>query len=405
MQVASKQLLVHFVVLFIVALSSLLIPAFLTLSALMGVTFWMHRRQADYTIILASLYSAPFHLIFGTVTWAFMMVFALIMVVFILYHTFIVRRVKYIGSLGIAFLFLVDALVLRLLNAETIFEGLEGILVIALVFIVYMISVNAFRPRKYLLNDLSRVAMFLLTLASVFLLIVTFSDHSAGNFLAYVIVVTLPISGYLLAVSHRNVVLMPIIIVPVMILALSGSSPSALTALFLSVASIIYVLYSHRMKKGVMRQSLVMLLITLFTLSLITLLNPAQQALSHFISTTISQTEDVLQFIATSTETFLNAPLFGTIWHKRIDFSSIVVQLLSLGGIVALVFIYLQYRKIKLLLKTDQRMRYFLIVLFIGVIAIHGLFAPLYFHPVFLLTLLTTIAAMEVNVKSVRSKL
>ena len=389
-----QRLFLQCIVLYVIGVASVWINPLFTLSATLIATAISYRNQKDFTFILTALFSGALHIAFHPNMQGVYAVYVLILGGWSIAHVLSTRRSKRLGSLGVAFLFLIDALVLRMLDATTLLEGLQGLLVIASAFVFYFLIVNAFKPRASLLNEIGLIGVFMLVLAMTMTALTVVYNVTTGPFIHYIVLVGVIVSGHMMITIKQGYWLMALYVAAGVVLLIAGALVSAISVFIVTIFSGAYALFKN--PKTRLRTLGVSALSYLLTATLL-MVGVNRGYVAPFTQSAREKLLIVSDSAKNAAEEFINAPIIGLAWLEGIDVSNIIVHMLSLGGLLVALFLYLQYRKIKVILKTDKIMRYFLIVLIIIGIGVHGIFEPLYFHPVYLLGLFTMIGAMEAN--------
>ncbi len=348
----------------------------------------------------------------------------------LLFDMFRHRRLKRFGSLGVALILLVDVAALSLFGAPSLISGLEGLLILSLAFLVYLYLVNTFTPDERLTANVS----WLFTGLSAVVLVQMFMglyQSELGLFesmrqrdvnfawirhteLLYINLLSIPLIGYLMTRYRFKLPFMLgmfLAYVPFMLLLDVIAMMSGAVLLILCA---VYVIHQSHNRLQTLIEGVVFAGLTALVLYLVNMRYDSViwRVYDHVISRDFTTLSELTATFSVAWQAFLSSPIVGTGGIRssivylaeeglRMRFyQNVFLQALTLGTVGFLAFVYLQYRKVKLLMKTERRMRYFVLSLLFVAIFIQGAFDAMYFHYIFLVAFFLVLAALEVNVKA-----
>ncbi len=385
--------------------------------------------KQEVLYFLPLLVFAPFVVSGNPALREYLLPYFITMSVVLLIDLFKHRQFKHIGSLGLALLLLLDAAALSLLNAPSFLIGLQGLLILFSGFLVYFYLINTLQPNELLLSNVAWLFVILSGVIFIQIFIQLYqSDLSLFqamikrdvnlrwihvNDVLAINLMAIPLSGYLM---HRApfklpyMVIMFLIYVPFMFVL---APISLFSGAILIVLSALYVVIKANNIKRVLIEGTLFVALGALGLYLINMRYDSViwRIYDYVISIDRGHLSALVETFRIGIRMFRSNPIIGSggisasialleeglnITHYR----NVFIQTLTLGTLGFLAFVYLQYRKIKLILKTEKAMRYFALSLLFVVIIIHGSFEPMYYQYLFISGFFLVLAALEVNVKA-----
>ncbi len=423
-----KRTYVHYVLtlaLLVLTTFFLNIP-YVAYGAFLFVGFYLLNKRRDFSYFIPLIVLSPFISSNASDTLIYFYIYIGLLGVLLIFDFYKYRKARRFGSLGLGLFFLFDAAALSLFNAEQLLLGLQGLLLLGIIFLLYLYFVNTIDATKPFIIKLSFV--FMISAWVLFIQQVSLALMDATSFLEatislawaqwyeypFIYVMVIPLGALFTLKSRYLYFTMMTWLIAFIGLLLSAHIPSIFSGLVVMIGMLIYF---YRNEKSYfktisyMLAGLVLLPLLLdltiptasFTRMLLMVMD-IPSAWSRFISTIIK-----------SYELVLSHPILGRggLYHMAIlldgditslDFQNLFFKTMSMGTLGFLAFMYLQYRKIRLILESEKELRITVFSILIVALLVQGIFTAIYYHPLFLVSIFLWMSVVESDAKQRRLK-
>ncbi len=423
-----KRTYVHYVLtlsLLVLAAFFLNIP-YVAYGAFLFVGFYLLNKRRDFSYFIPLIVLSPFISSNASETLSYFYIYIGLLGVLLIFDFYKYRKARRFGSLGLGLFFLFDAAALSLFNAEQLLLGLQGLLLLGIIFLLYLYFVNTIDATKPFIIKLSFV--FMISAWVLFIQQVSLALMDATSFLEatislawaqwyvypFIYVMVIPLGALFTLKSRYLYFTMMTWLIAFIGLLLSAHIPSIFSGLVVMIGMLIYFYRNEKsyfktisyMLAGLVLLPLLLDLIiptASFTRMLLMVMD-IPSAWSRFISTIIK-----------SYELVLSHPILGRggLYHMAIlldgditslDFQNLFFKTMSMGTLGFLAFMYLQYRKIRLILESEKELQITVFSILIVALLVQGIFTAIYYHPLFLVSIFLWMSVVESDAKQRRLK-
>lgn len=387
------------------------------------VGIYLLHQKYDFSYYVPLLILAPFIISRHPQAIYYFFLYAIILAIILILD--FVKQYKFhrFGSLGLGLFLFLDAAALSLFNAESVILGLQGLILILIVFLLYLYFVNTIQANQAFIIKIAFVFMmaaWVLFIQNIYLSLMSplaFFDADVTLMWAkpyeypFIYVMSVPLTA-LYMLKSRNVIFGVITwLMALLGLLLSAHMPSIFSV---TVMFVVILIYFFKHEKAFYKPIMIGLAIFILTMVSLDFLMPNTPIRQHLLSH-LAFHDALLRFEATlrhSRDIIFNHPILGHggVYHIRtfieegalpsLDFQNILLLTMSMGTIGLIVFIYLLYKKIVLIMHSETQLRFAILLLLLVTIFIQGIFIAVYYHPIFLISIFLWMAIIESDAKN-----
>lgn len=337
------------------------------------------------------------------------------------------RKIKSIGALGLPLIIFIDASLVSLFNAESLFVGFVGVILMASIFVLYVYFINTLPAKEETFSMIAKIFLALsslVTLQMVYIainldlpLIEIISRRMIDlgweniNIVVYPNLFAIPMVSYLLLKARFKLPYLMILTWIIIGISLTLSRSSLLSVAVYITLLVPYVMYQSQKRILFLFEIMIFTVISSLAVQYI---ETNYQLFSDYYAA-INDREwlrftDRLELAKIGFEVFKDFPIIGTggLFSSRfvledygfnaINYHNTFVQTLTLGTLGVIAFIYLQVKKLILVIKIDPVKRYIILVLLFVTIVVNGMFQPMYYYATYMFYLFLVLASVEKEV-------
>ncbi len=364
-----------------------------------------------YTLVL--LFLAPLTTPNVQVDDVFMIGFYIIAAIVLLYDAFKQKRFVRLGKLAIPLILFLDVSIIGLFVARQWIDALEGALLMGIVLLAYVYFVNVIRYEKDMFERLTRLIIavaILSTIQSILVALIEFRQIQAvieqSVMSVYPHLIAIPLVVYHIRHSQARSFWIMVFFMLAGGIILSFSYARIFTLMMMVMFFVPYW-FLRSTRKG---KILAFVSITLVSSMIVSLIVPFYGVIIDQLSDRLIEYIEVqLAAMRVGLSTFTSNILLGTGGLRTTQqvmeeagqalgtYQNIFLETASLGIIGLLAFLYLQVKKVTLLVRVERGLRYVLMVLFISTVFVGGLFEAVYYALPHLLLLFLVLATAEIS--------
>lgn len=334
------------------------------------------------------------------------------------------RKINKVGYLTLPLGLLSITAVITMINGISVYSNLVGFFQIFSVLLIYMYFLNTI-DRKISYQILGKMFMYLSILVALesihfvinsdieIIEIIRMRRLDLGwenlNIIIYVNLLTIPLIAYLITNTKWKLPYMiasVFVIIPIM-MTLSRSSIISVAIYIVLLIPLIIILDKHKIQLVI--QGLLFVLI--LTMGLYYL--EKDQIVSEYLKTLLDRDFDDftgrIELIEIAWINFKVHPIIGTgglfstrylisdAGYSSINYHNTIAQTMTLGTLGLLSFAFLLFRKVRLLFKSSDNIKWFILILLIVTIFVNGMVQPMYYYTSYMMFLFLILAMIEVK--------
>lgn len=337
------------------------------------------------------------------------------------------RKLTSIGALGLPLILFIDASLVSLFNAESLFVGFVGVILMASIFVLYVYFINTLNPSKETFEMIAKLFLALASLVTLQMVVVAINlerplieiisrrmidlGWENINIVVYPNIFAIPLASYLLLKARFKMPYLIALTWVIIGISLTLSRSSLLSVAIYLVLLIPYVFVKSPYKLSFLSEIILFVLISSFAAYHI---EDNYQLFTDYYEAINSRdwfrVTDRLDLAIAGLNAFKDTPLIGTggLFSSRfvledygfnaINYHNTFIQTLTLGTLGIIAFIYLQIKKFLLVIKIDPIKRYIVLVLLFVTIIVNGMFQPMYYYATYMFYLFLVLASVEKEV-------
>ena len=334
------------------------------------------------------------------------------------------RNIKKIGYLSLPLGLLSLSAILTMINGISTYSNLVGLFQIFSVLLIYLYFLNTIdnKTSYHILGKMFMYLSIIVALESIHF--VTHSDieiidiiRMRGldlgweniNIIIYVNLLTIPLIAYLITNTKWKLPYMiasVFVILPIM-MTLSRSSIISVAIYIILLVPLILLLDKH--KKLLIIQGFSFLIfvgVALFFLE-------KDQIVSEYLKTLLDRDFNDftgrIELIDVAWVNFKDHPIVGTggVFSSRyliadagyasINYHNTIAQTMTLGTLGLVAFSFLLFRKVRLLFRSDDNIKWFILILLLVTMFINGMVQPMYYYTSYMMFIFLILAMIEVK--------
>lgn len=348
------------------------------------------------------------------------MYYSLIVATFLIFDFFKNRKLHKFGRLAIPFILLIVASILSAFFGPSLMSGAMSVYMMGLFFAAYLYFVNTLK-KDDMINVIKVLLYFsiLITSEHIYLIFIdgTFPESFISranlrigwaniNFAVFVNLIALPLVAYLIIITKKNYYYMYGFLFVVFGILLTRSRSANITLLVILILLIPIVLYYADSKRRLIRNAAIVLFTVAIGIAPFIYNGMIEEFFKVIISREFVLDDARIEIFKVGWDQFLKYPVFGSggIYSSRVyldefgpnNYHNILLQTLTLGIAGLAAFIYLWFEKIKLLFRSVNKYKWFVLVMLLTTTFVNGLVQPVYYNMNYSIYMLLVVASFEV---------
>lgn len=350
-------------------------------------------------------------------------VFTVILVLLIVFDIIRNRTITKKGYLTAPLLILVIMSIVTHLNSPDTFTTFAGFMQIISVLGLYFYFVNTLEPGE---DDFTKVAKIFMYFGALVTLEMMYFIYESGdlainvirsrsidlgwenlNIIIYANIVSIPMIGYL--ISHTKVKLpyMIFALINVLGILLTLSRSSLLTIAVFVVILVPVMLKLEKQKMQLIIQGLLFIMVVSIGVYYAEKFELISDYIDAISSRNLTYVDDRIALLKVAWEQFKMHPILGSggLYSSRVHLSELgplnyhntIAQASTLGIIGMAGFIWLFFRKTKMMLHSESTFKWFAIILIYVTAFVNGMLQPMYFYTTYMIFIFLILAVIEVN--------
>lgn len=334
------------------------------------------------------------------------------------------RKMKHIGYLTIPLSLLLIASTLTMFNGFSAYSNMVSWFQIFSVITLYIYFLNTI-DKKIPYEILCKMIMYLAVLVTAEMLhfvlhseleiieVIAKRKIDLGwenlNIIIYVNLISIPLIGYLITTSKFKIYYMTIasFIVVGILLTLSRSSILSLGVYVLVLVPMI--MYFEKNRLQLLLHSIGFAVVLLVALKLLENQDIVTGYMDTLLDRELTKFTDRLILLEIARDSFLKHPIFGEggVFASRyiiadngntaINYHNTIAQTMTLGITGLLAFVFLFFRKFRLILQSMDSFKWFALVMLTVTALINGMLQPMYYYTSYMMYLFLVLAFIEVK--------
>ena len=355
-----------------------------------------------------------------SVTTTYTVIFAVLILIDVLRN----RKITKKGYLSIPLLVLLGGSILTHINSPDLFTTFAGFMQVASVLGLYFYFINTVEKDSRNYEYVAKLLMYMSALVTFEMIYFIYDSGDLAitlirqrqiilgwenlNVIIYCNILSIPMIAYLVSKAKVKLPYMIFAAISLIGIFLTLSRSSILTVGVFVLLLVPIMLTIEKDRKNLIIQGLIFVFTVLiiifyfeYRFSFFT------EYIEAFQSRDLTYFDDRMKLLQISWEQFKMHPLFGSggLYSSRIhlsEFQSLnyhntIAQASTLGIVGLAGFIYLFYRKTKLIMSTKSTFKWYVLVLIYVTAFVNGMLQPMYFYTTYMVFIFLILAIVEVN--------
>lgn len=406
-------------------LTDYLLPLFIIIGLVSVIT----KRKVLYVLPIAFFMQMSFSDLRDDVkiTTIYVIILAFIIVLDIIKNRKITRK----GYLFIPFVIFSVLSIITGINNSEITTTFYGWIQITSIFALYFYFVNTIEYKEDNFIFISKLLMYLSLLVTMEMLhylltsdleiiqVIRQRTIDLGwenlNVIIYANIVSIPLIGYLVLNAKVKVPYMLLALVSILGILMTLSRSSIFTVGVFVVILIPLIFFLEKDKMSLFIQGLIFLMFVSMGLYLLEQQSLVSDYYQTLMDRDLTYFDDRLALLEIAWENLKEYPIFGNggLYSSRflieengegaINYHNTLAQASTLGFLGLLGFIYMFYKKTKLILMSQSNFKWFVLVLIYITAFVNGMLQPMYFYASYMLFIFLIIASIEISIEGDKS--
>lgn len=352
-------------------------------------------------------------------------IYGVIFIIIFLIDSIRNRKFTRVGYLFIPFVIYIILSIITSVNSPDGLATAIGFALCVVMAFIYLYFLNTLEPGEENYIKLSKMVMYLAVLVSVQMLYQVVGQGELAiefvskrrinlewenlNLIIYVNLISIPFIGYLISKYKVKLPYMILSLIVILGIILTLSRSSILTVGVYVVVLLPLIFFLEKDKMSLIIQALFAFLVVVIGVYYLEQQSIISDIIKAIIRRDWTNAENRTELLVVAIEQFKLHPLLGSgglysssvhlIELGPLNYHNTFAQASSLGILGLLAFIFLFFRKTKLIMLSKSSFKWFALIMIYITAFVNGMFQPMYFYTTYMIYIIMVLCVVEVNIK------